>query len=241
MSQQEVKQAVSNIIQDDNNIFKQFDNVIITGDFNYPNIKWNNNNVLSNKDEQFFNAVQDGYFIQHVDKPTRHRKDQESNILDLVLTQSDLDIESIEHCSPLGKSDHELLKIKTTILKLKAFDKESIKYNFDKGNFNAFKKYITDIDWLNKFGSLDAEEVCNIIVTKIEEGIELFIPLRKHSKSKKKPHLTGEVKKSVKKKYLLYKRWIESNNSHDYRNYIKERNLTSKLIKKAKRDHFGTI
>ena len=195
-SSEENTNTLCNIIQDDNNIFKQFDNVIITGDFNYPNIKWNNNDVLSHRDDKFYNAVQDGYFIQHVDKPTRHRKDQESNILDLVLTQSDLDIENIEHCSPLGKSDHELLKIKTTILKLKSSDKDSINYNFDKGNFNAFKKYITDIDWLNTFGSLDAEEVCNIIVTKIEEGIDLFIPVRKHSKSKRMPHLTGEVKKN---------------------------------------------
>ena len=35
----------------------------------------------------------------------------------------------------------------------------------------------------------------------------------------------------------MYKRWLESDNSWVYQNYVKERNLTSKLLKKAKKEH----
>ena len=226
------------ILKDDDNVFSRFDRVIITGDFNYPNIKWPSNCNLSNKDETFYNAIQDGYFIQHVNKATRHRKDQESNILDLVLTQDDADIQDIEHCSPIGKSDHELLKIKTNIIKLRVFNKQSIKYDFRKGNYLAFKKFIADIDWNNILKDFNTEKCWKIIKTKIEEGVKLFIPLRKPSNNKnKKSWFTGEVKKSIKKKYLLYKRWLDSDNSYDYQNYVKERNLATKLIRKAKIDH----
>ena len=230
-------QILHNILQDDNNIYKKFDRTIITGDFNYPNIKWSNDN-LTGKDELFFNAVQDGYFIQHVDKPTRHRTDQQSNILDLILTQDDTDIQSIEHCSPIGKSDHELLKITTNIMKPKLFDKESMSYNFDKGNYNLFKKYLVNIDWMEILNNSDTVECWKTIKNIIDDGVNLFIPLRKCSKNKKKAGwFTGQVRKSVKKKYELYKKWINSDNSYDYRVYITQRNETAKQTKKAKKEH----
>ena len=225
-----------NILQDDNNKFKHFDKVIITGDFNFPNIKWNDED-LTGKDELFYNALQDGYFVQHVTKPTRHRKDQESNILDLVITHNETDIQTIEHCSPIGKSDHELLKITTNLLKQKIFDEEPIKLNLEKGKYDLFRKFIFNTDW-SVLKDFNTEQCWKYIYDKIEEGIKLFIPVKKFSNRKKKPIWSnGHVKKSVKKKYKLYKRWLESENSYDYQIYIKERNETAKLIKKAKKDH----
>lgn len=137
----------------------------------------------------------------------------------------------------MGKSDHDPLKIKTNILKKKFFDKESIKYNLEKGNFIALKNYLTDIYWMTTFGDLNSGTVWDMIENKLGEGIKSFIPLKKLNSKRNKSHLTGEVEKSVKKKYLLYKIRINSENSHDYQNYIKEQHLTAKLIKKAKREH----
>ena len=116
-SSEENTTKMLNIIKDINT-FKQFDRVIITGDFNFPNIKWRNDNPTG-KDAIFYESLQEGFFIQHVNQPTRYRSNQESNILDLVLTQDQVDIQNIEYCSPLGKSDHILLKIKTNIIKEK--------------------------------------------------------------------------------------------------------------------------
>ena len=236
-SDEENTNLLLTILRDDKNIFKLFDRILITGDFNYPGIKWSND-ILTNKDEFFFNAVQDGYLIQHVKNPTRHRINQQSNILDLVFSQDEEDIQNIEHCSPIGKSDHELLKIKTNILKPKLSDNNSTKLNLDKGDYGSFKKYISNTKWSEVLYDLKTEDCSNFIRDKIEEGIKTFIPKTNFSNKKgKKSNFKGELKKSVKKKYKLYKRWLESDNSWVYQNYVKERNLTSKLLKKAKKEH----
>ena len=225
------------ILKDESNIFNKFDRIIITGDFNFPNIKWSSDD-LTGKDELFYNAIQDGYFIQHVNKPTRHRQHQQSNILDLILTQDETDIQNIEHCSPIGKSDHELLKIRTNIMKPKLNENDSENYNFDKGNYTLFKKYLTDVNWMNILQDSDTKQCWKLIKNIIDNGVSQFIPIRKQSKKKKKPGwFTGPVRKSVKKKYELYKKWINSDNSHDYHVYINERNATNKQIKKAKKEH----
>ena len=45
------------------------------------------------------------------------------------------------------------------------------------------------------------------------------------------------VKKSVKKKYNLYKKFPKSRKNYDYQQYITIRNKCNKIIKDAKRDY----
>ena len=57
--------------------------------------------------------------MQHVEKPTRQRGDEEPSILDLVISREYLS--KLEYLSPLGKSDHDVIKLEcevTTSLKL---------------------------------------------------------------------------------------------------------------------------
>ena len=56
-------------------------------------------------EEKFSKCLMDNFLIQHVDADTRVREGQVSSLLDLVTY--------IEYMSPLGKSDHLLLKIET--------------------------------------------------------------------------------------------------------------------------------
>ena len=91
---------------------------------------------------------------------------------------------------------------------------------------------------MEELEDLKTEECSNLIRNKIDEGIKSFIPIQKLSNKKgKKTKFKGELKKSVKKKYKLYKRWLDSKNSWHYQDYIKERNKTTKLLKKARREH----
>ena len=77
--------------------------LILMGDFNYPDIDWENISA-GHEGSLFFNTVMDYFLYQHVRFPTR-----EENILDLVLT-SDLNmVNSIECVGKLGTSDHVLI------------------------------------------------------------------------------------------------------------------------------------
>ena len=87
----------------------------LLGDFNYPNIDWQNWYTLSENtnspDTKLKEGIRDNFLFQHVTLHTRGRLGNKSNILDLVFTNEKGMIDDIVYESPLGKSDHSVLII----------------------------------------------------------------------------------------------------------------------------------
>ena len=52
----------------------------------------------------------DSFLIQNIKHPTRFRGENNPSILDLIFTNEGGMIDNIEHCAPLGNSDHEVLE-----------------------------------------------------------------------------------------------------------------------------------
>jgi len=69
-----------------------------------------------------------------------------THILDLVLTDVPL-IEKIDYLAPLGKSDHSVLLIETSVLG--SGEQKSPKYNLAKGDYNSFREH--NVNGLGKF------------------------------------------------------------------------------------------
>ena len=86
----------------------RFSKICIVGDFNFPEIKWRGawSSVRGN---EFVECIRYVFLNQMVDKPTRSRQGQTSNILDLILVNEVIFISEVKHSSPIGKSDHETL------------------------------------------------------------------------------------------------------------------------------------
>ena len=66
--------------------------VLITGDFNKPDIDWSDN--LSPEDPDckatdFLESVRDSFLCQHVKEPTHNRSNQRPNTLDLLFTDEE--------------------------------------------------------------------------------------------------------------------------------------------------------
>ena len=70
--------------------------VIIMGDFNYPDISWDNG-AYGSKGGNFYEVLQDCFLHQHVSFPTRGL-----NILDLVLSSAPNMIQNVEDFGKLG-------------------------------------------------------------------------------------------------------------------------------------------
>ena len=78
-------------------------NLIIMGDFNYPNIDWNN--LHTTRDGlDFMNLIMDNFLCQHVNFPTR-----ENNILDLFISSDPNMVDNLQCVGKLGSSDHVLV------------------------------------------------------------------------------------------------------------------------------------
>ena len=138
----------------------KYDKLLITGDFNLKEIKWNN--ILDTSGElenKFINSFQENFLEQIIDSPTRHRNGQKSNILDLVFTADKADIISVKHCTPLGKSDHEVLEIILDLPRPKQ-DSNTSKLNFRKMNTEDFKNYLNSCDW-SDLDSMNCQESAN--------------------------------------------------------------------------------
>ena len=129
-------------------LLTSFERVYIMGDFNFPHIDWEKlPQNITTRDGQFIEALRDAYLIQHVNRPTRFREGLKCNVLDLILTKEDTDILKIDYCSPLGKSDHLLMKITTSLPRHVYNEEKTIKFDCNKGDFIKFRDFISQIDW----------------------------------------------------------------------------------------------
>ena len=62
---------------------------------------------IMNRDER---TKGDNFMFQHVKKPTRGRGTNKSNLLDLILSNEEDNIDEIKYFSLLGKSDHSVTR-----------------------------------------------------------------------------------------------------------------------------------
>ena len=89
--------------------FEKFDHVCIVGDFNFPDIDWVYFSQIGEGERKFIDAIQDAFMYQMVKKPTRNKEGQKASVLDLVIVNNGCLVSDIEHCSPIGKSNHDVL------------------------------------------------------------------------------------------------------------------------------------
>ena len=70
----------------------------ITGDVNMKDINWENYPTCHNKNHYEFECIEclhDNFLFQHISEPTRYRENQTANLLDLIMTKDQNDIENI--------------------------------------------------------------------------------------------------------------------------------------------------
>ena len=125
---------------------------LIVGDFNFSNIRWYDtydfgaNAICSNLTDnelRFVNALRGIFLFQHASQPTRQRGSDPPHTLDLIIT-SDNFLSDIEYLSPLGMSDHSVLKFNLHLLIDRVPTKD--KFRCDKGDYSKLCALL-DINW----------------------------------------------------------------------------------------------
>ena len=105
----------------------------------------------------------------HVQQPTHFRSLQQANILDIVLTNEEHTIDSIDSHDPIGKCHHVFLFWifhcyieRRTIVK---------KYHYDKANFDGMRDALVQMNWNDMYIEEEVEEMWKILVHKVQEVI----------------------------------------------------------------------
>ena len=225
---------------------QRYENVLICGDFNHPEINWLDSTVTSGPYSpamRFFDCINDSFLIQHVDKPTRARGSDKPSLLDLILTEvTQTQVQPTLHIdAPFGNSDHSLMTWKYLISTCKDNnDKESQNEptrNFNKGDYATMNSMLQEVNWDSLFKDQDLNGCVDAFYKKMEEITEKCIPLQRHFKpSYRPPWMTKRARKAIRKKKCAWQRYQMSATYNKYCQYVKQRNITSKKLKKAKRD-----
>ena len=225
-----------------NDKMNSYDTIVITGDFNYPKIKWEGG-LNTGENEVFVETLKDAYLIQKVKNPTRNiRQDQRANIVDLVLTNDENMISDIVHIAPIGASDHDVLLFQMNMSKVRKKETKVKSFNLAKGNYKRMREDLKKVKW-DKIDELEVEGQWEFIKKEIIDSMNKHIPKSNKSEIKKnKPcWMNDKVFRKIKKKYYAYKRYLVSKEGQDYEHYIKKRNECTREIKKAKKKHERNI
>lgn len=113
--------------------------IVLMGDFNFPNIDWDDNVAVNDREAGFLDVIQDSFLQQMVHQGTR-----DSAILDLIFCSNGERIDNLTIGEHLGDSDHNNIRFEI-ILKTKKIDTKRLVPNFKKANFAGLKSEFTEV------------------------------------------------------------------------------------------------
>lgn len=220
---------------------KKFTHLLIMGDFNFPNIDWNNWTINStsveNIESKFIETLQDNGLEQHVNQPTRWRGNNNPSILDLVITNEMNMISNIEYNSPLGKSDHITISFEFNCY-TPTKGSQQVRKNYNKGNYSKITEELENTDWhalleednindnwsnlKNKLLELESKYISNIIS-------------KKHKNSPNNFPVDEQTRELIKKKHKLAKKVVQLNSAEVRKEYNKVRNKVKTYTKNLKK------
>ena len=211
---------------------------LIMGDFNFPSIDWNTFSTSQSNfsaSHAFLHFIQENALNQYVTRPTRHRQDQRSSLLDLILTTNNITASGVTHLPPLGRSDHDLITFSLDI----AFSSKTTKtkrYNFKNTDYILINDIISSIDWNYELAGLDVDTQLNLLNSFLTNVIETFIPTVEVSLVSRSPWISQEVRSLVNKKKRAYRNLQSHPSPSNLSIYKDSRNKAVTGIRKAKHD-----
>ena len=149
-------------------------NLILLGDFNYPDIDWVTLSGHSAASNQLCDVIFQAGLCQLIDTPTH----QQGNILDLLLTNIEDKIKELQvHSDPHLHSDHYNITFSVNT-KMNSISKFApyFSFNFSKGDYQGLSDYMLHSDFTSCYPTQDNEHIWHIIEQKLFEGMQLYIP-----------------------------------------------------------------
>ena len=209
--------------------------LVIMGDFNYPNIDWLN--ITSDRaGEDFLNLTFDCFLKQHVTFPTRGQ-----NCLDLVITSDDNNVDNLELLEPLMNSDHNGLGFKL-LIDCKINDSSIISnLNFNKANFDSINKYLNAIDWNEKLNNLDVGTQWSTFCETLHSSLENNVPKRIGKKQFLPKWFCRAAVIARKKKYQAWVLYRNYKTDYAYTNYKQARNKCILIYRNCKYNYERSI
>ena len=218
--------------------------ILICGDFNYGAIDWENNVVDSSGQHtvdarEFLDMYNDHYFHQHVDNWTHNRGMDNPSRLDLIFSKNKLDVDHLRYLAPLGNSHHSVLAYELIVEGnvVEVVD-NSLRYSHHKGDYVKASSLFKSTNWENLLADNDLSQMYTNFSNLCGKVIHECVPSYSLKHSIKRPRwMTTEVWKQLNKKERAWNRLRARKTGLRKENYRLERNKTTELVSKAKRNY----
>lgn len=212
--------------------------ILITGDFNMPEIDWNNilsTAPITHPSHEFLEAVRDSFLIQHVLSPTRYRYGTNPSTLDLVFTNEEGMMHKMESHAGLGNSDHVILRFILSCYSAPPTT-QIPKRALNKGNYDRMRELAAQTDWSELDGS-SVEDDFKAFQEKLEAISNECIPFQPHRKKRRNLYMTQEAMTLRKRKQKLWRKYVQSQDILDHARYARVRNELRGLTRKLREEY----
>ena len=228
----------------------------IVGDFNYRDINWSTGTTSCSENSieaKFIETIRNCYLHQHVEKATRKRGNDDPSLLDLILTDEEMQVSDVSHLSPLGKSDHSVMTFNYHCYLDYTKPKES--YHFPKGDYISMRNDLVNSNWIHEYtdlaDQLTVEDLWLSLKGKLIELRKKFVPKQVSSnkpswKMKGSYPINKITQQALKDKKRAYRAWMRTTNTRVEREsarltYTKKSNKAKTMLRRAKKSHERNI
>ncbi|MGL5707139.1 MAG: endonuclease/exonuclease/phosphatase family protein, partial [Aeromonas sp.] len=207
--------------------------VVLIGDFNMPEIDWALQEAHGSRGgELFLSWIQDNGMYQHIASPTRYRGVQVPSLLDLILTTIEEGVHMIEHSTPLGCSDHMVIRcaIRATIGKIPA----KLIRSFSKLDVKMLIQQARCLNWLPVGFASSIEERWRIIKENLQYLQDEFAPLIPRRLKKKPQWWKPQARRAIQLRNRKFWKYKISGNYWEWQSYKRLRNQAVQIQRKLK-------
>ena len=227
---------------------KNYSHVCLVGDFNYRDINWKTWTTPhgeSSKESRFIEALRDCFLFQHADEATRSRGNDEPSLIDLILTNEELQVSDVVYQSPLGKSDHSVIVFNYHCYL--DFSKPKTFFQYHRADFDGMIEELESSKWKESFlqeASNEGPEVLwQILKSKLIELRNRFVPTRltkTGTESIKGSFPISQVlQTAIKEKHRIHRSWIRCKRRGSFSTtreaYCKARKKVKRLMRQSKK------
>ena len=214
---------------------------LIMGDLNAPDVNWSEWVVeVRGFQQELLDTILELNLMQHVGSPTRRPLNQQHSILDLVITPRPADVEQLTIQAPIGSSDHSAIWFRWLRGPTSPPQREP-RRNFWKMDVNKLIAAASDMDWLLPI-EMSVDDMWLALQAKLNELIEIAVPLSKtRTAAKGPPWFDSDLRKLLRKRKRLWKRYALSGSNEDYLLYKVCRNLCTAEKRKKREMYEGML
>ena len=226
---------------------KSYSHICLVGDFNYRDINWKTWTTPhggDSKESKFIEAVRDCFLFQHVEEPTRARGNDDPSLIDLILTNEELQVSDVVQHAPLGKSDHTVITFNYHCYL--DFSKPKKCYLYHKADFDAMIRELESSNWKDVFileaRNKSPEELWKLLKAKLIELRDKHVPTRDIKTGignlKGDFPISRNIQLAIREKHSLHRKWIRCKRRGEQslcEAYNKSRRKVKKLIRQSKR------